>query len=159
MSLQTLHSALLRPVILHILRANGFQSTRPVALDTLVDLASRYLNLLASKTASHASINHNDLVPTVTDVRMALQDVGAFEPQIAAMEEQCLGEEDMRGVEGFLGWLEGDGSAEIRRIAGLGGMEAEVVEVEAGVQKEDFLASGCFVRCSIVFETTNFSDQ
>lgn len=35
------------------------------------------------------------------------------------MEEQVLGEEDMRGVEAFLSWCAGPSALEIRRIAGL----------------------------------------
>ena len=139
MSSHALHSSLLRLPIMHILRAAGFHSTRPATLDTLVDLASRYLTLLATTTASHALVNHNDLIPTVTDVCMALQDVGAFKPQRGTMEEQCIGEEDMRGVDGFLEWLRGDGNAEIRRIAGLAGTDGEVVDIEAGGEREDFL--------------------
>ncbi|KAK5117538.1 hypothetical protein LTR62_004960 [Meristemomyces frigidus] len=74
----TLHRALLRPAILHILRATGFHSTRPHVLDTLVDLAERHLLLLASTTARHAVNSHNDPLPTVTDVRMAMAECGVF---------------------------------------------------------------------------------
>ena len=35
------------------------------------------------------------------------------------MEEQVKGEEDMRGIEGFINWCTGDSNKEIRRIAGL----------------------------------------
>jgi len=45
------HHHLLRPAIIHILRAAGFHSTRPSVLDTLTDLAARYLSLLAQRTA------------------------------------------------------------------------------------------------------------
>ena len=139
MSCHDLYTSLLRPPILHILRAAGFHATRPAVLDTLVDLAARYLALLASTAASHASINHNDLTPTITDVRMALYDVGALRPQISIMEEQSRGEEDLRGVEAFIEWVMGEGNKEIRRIAGLAAMEGEAAEVEALVDREDFL--------------------
>lgn len=107
MSSQDLHTSLLRPPILHILRAAGFHATRPAAVDTLVDLAARYLILLATKTASYAISNRNVVVPTITDVRMALQDVGALWPSISAMEEQVIDEEDLRGVTGFIEWMRG----------------------------------------------------
>lgn len=139
MSSHALYTSLLRPPVLHILRAAGFQSTKPAVLDTLVDLAARYLVLLANTTASHALINHNDLTPTITDVRMALQDVGALRPQRSVMEEQCRGEEDLRGVEAFLNWIMGDVNKEIRRIAGLA-TEGEVVDVNVLGENEDFLA-------------------
>ncbi|MCJ1249151.1 hypothetical protein MMC30_006374 [Trapelia coarctata] len=138
MSTSTLQNSLLRPPILHILRAAGFQASRQAAVDSLVDIASRYLCLLASQTATHAFINHNDLIPTVTDVRMALEDVGALSPQIGAMEEQSIGEEDTRGMNAFLKWMMGSENKEIRRIAELSGAEGEV-DIEAGAEKEDYL--------------------
>ncbi|MCJ1433023.1 hypothetical protein MMC27_002382 [Xylographa pallens] len=140
MSPNALQDSLLRPSILHVLRAAGFNATRPAALDTLVDLASRYIVLLASQTASHAFANHNDVVPTVMDVRMALQDVGALRPQIGIMEEQSRNEEDTRGMDAFLKWMTGDESREIRRIAGMVGSEGDV-DVEAGSEREDFLTA------------------
>ena len=141
MSSTALHNSLLRPPILHILRAIGFQATRPAALDTLVDIASRYLILLASTTASHALLNNNDSTPTLMDLRMALQDVGALGPQMGGMEEQNRGEEDMRGIEAFVDWLSGETNKEIRRIAGLARNEGEVVDVEPGTEREDYLTS------------------
>ena len=139
MSSRVLYTSLLRPPVLHILRAAGFHATRPAVLDTLVDLAARYLALLATTTASHAIINHNEATPSIIDVRMALQDIGALRPQISIMEEQFRDEEDMRGVEAFISWMEGESNKEIRRIAGLAGSEGEVVGAEAMDGKEDFL--------------------
>ena len=139
MSSHSLYTSLLRPPVLHILRAAGFHATRPAVLDTLVDLAARYLALLAKTTVSHAILNHNDSTPSIMDVRMALQDVGALRPQISDMEEQFRDEEDVRGVEAFISWMEGEGNKEIRRIAGFAASEGEVVEVEAVEEKEDFL--------------------
>lgn len=146
MSANALYSSLLRPPILHILRAAGFHATRPAVLDTIVDLAARYLTLLAAKTASHALTNHNDLTPTITDVRMALQDVGALWPQTGMMEEQCLGEEDTRGVDAFIEWMKGEGNNEIRRIAGLARVPGEVIDLDAVGEKEDFLAGLSFAH-------------
>ncbi len=138
-------NSLFRPPILHILRAAGFHATRPAVLDTLVDIAVRYLTLIATKTASQALVNHNDLSPTIMDVRMALQEVGAFQPQISTMEEQCRDEEDMRGVKAFLDWIKGDANHEIRRIAGLVTAPGEVIDIEAPEGKEDYL-TGLFFR-------------
>jgi transcription initiation factor TFIID subunit 3 len=78
MSSINLHNSLLRPAVLQILRAAGFNYTRNAVLDTVTDLAARYLVLLASATAQHAFNNHNDYVPTIQDVRLALLEVGAF---------------------------------------------------------------------------------
>lgn len=139
MSSNALYGSLLRPSILHILRAAGFHATRPAVLETLVDLASRYMILLAHKTAAHSLTNRNGLTPTIVDVRLALQDLAGLEPQMSVMEEQCSGEEDMRGVEAFVRWMTGEGNREIRRIAGLAPSEDEIVALEASEAREDFL--------------------
>ncbi|KAK0265236.1 hypothetical protein LTR35_017203 [Friedmanniomyces endolithicus] len=82
-----LHRALLRPPILHLLRAAGFHSTKPSVLDTLTNLAERHLLLLAATTARYADLNHTDPVPTVTDLRMALAECGSLIPLESATEE------------------------------------------------------------------------
>lgn len=144
MSSRDLHIALLRPPVLQILRAAGFTATRPAVLDTIVDLASRYLILLATKTASFAQSNHNDLTPTIVDIRMALQDIGALWPQISIMEEQVRGEEDMRGVERFIAWMKGEVNQEIRRVAGLSPSDGDVIGTEVE-ERVDFLAGLFFL--------------
>ncbi|KAI9838615.1 MAG: hypothetical protein M1819_004929 [Sarea resinae] len=137
---QTLHTSLLRPPILHILRAAGFHTSRPSVVDTVVDLAARYLLLLASTTAAHANNNHNDIYPDITDVRMALQDCGLFRPQLTAVDEDWGDEEDLRGVEAFLDWARGEPNRAIRRIAGLVGDDAQNEVDELG-EREDFLTA------------------
>jgi transcription initiation factor TFIID subunit 3 len=121
MSADELYFQLLRPSMIHILRAAGFHTTRPSVLDTLCDLFIRYLTLLASSTATHAALNHNESQIELEDVTMAMQEVGVFKPQLSAAEEAWRGEEDMRGVEGFLDWVMGEHNKEIQRIAGLTG--------------------------------------
>lgn len=126
MSTDRLMLSLLRPPVLHILRAAGFTTTRPSVLDALVDITSRYLLLLSQHTlrhhllrSPHASLIHDTSEINITDIRLAMQDLGLLYPQISAMEEQVKGEEDMRGIEGFLNWCTGDSNKQIRRIAGL----------------------------------------
>ncbi|KAI9721638.1 MAG: hypothetical protein M1828_005005 [Chrysothrix sp. TS-e1954] len=48
-----LHTSLLRPAVIHMIRAAGFHSARPSVIDTLTDLCARHLLLLASNTASN----------------------------------------------------------------------------------------------------------
>jgi transcription initiation factor TFIID subunit 3 len=104
----SLFHALLRPSILQILRSTGYHSTRPAVLDTLTDIAARYLALLCQKAASHAQHNHGESGDfTVADVRMALQDAGALGPQRVLTEDEWMGEEDVRGVEEFVRWFAG----------------------------------------------------
>lgn len=138
MSSTTLHTSLLRPPILHILRAAGFHATKPHVLDTLVDLAARYLSMLALNATAHAQENHNDPIPTITDVRMALEDVGAFQPQVSAMEERITGKQDGSGVDAFLRWMKGEENREIRRIAGLVETDGLMLGIDMPTDK-DFL--------------------
>ncbi|KAK4560849.1 hypothetical protein LTR86_005429 [Recurvomyces mirabilis] len=143
-----LHRALLRPCIAQTLRAAGFHSTRPAVLETLTNLTERYLLLLASTTARYASLSHNDSVPTVTDVRLAMAECGVLLPAEGAAEEEwreimrmpveVMGrsvkeggearmrgekrkreEQDLRDVVAFTKWFDGAQHAEMRRVAGL----------------------------------------
>ena len=139
MSANALHHSLLRISVLHILRAAGFNAARTGAVDALTDLAARYLNLLVTRTAEHALINHNGIVPDIADVRMSLEDVGMLRPALGAMEEQLNYDDDLRGVETFIAWIKSDANREIRRIAGLVGSAGEVLDADGGVEREDFL--------------------
>ena len=98
-------------------------------LDTLTDLAARYMYLLAQSAVTHATINQTELEITVQDVRMAMQDCGALAPEKVLEEQEFDGEEDIRGVDDFLAWATGAGNREIRRVALEGGDGA----------KEDYL--------------------
>ena len=149
MSSNALYTSLLRPPILHILRAAGFHAAKPAVIDTLVDLAARYLTLVASKAAAYSQENHNDLILTTTDMRMALQDVGALWPQKTAMEEHITGQEDLRGIEAFVKWMEGEEHQEIRRIAKLEDAEVPVAGTEGPAEKEDFLSGAVTKHISV----------
>lgn len=139
MSGANLHSALLRPPIIQILRAQGFHSTRPSVLETLSDLTARYLMILASSTATHAANAHPaDPAPVLEDIYQALQDAGALRPQLRDWEEDWEGEEDLRGLDSFLSWITGPAHREIRRIAGFVPSEGDMVDSDA-MEKEDFL--------------------
>ena len=150
MSTHALYISLLRPPILYILRAAGFQAIRPSALDTIVDLAARYLTLLAQNVHDRAISNHNDLDITITDVRMALQDVRALQPHVSVMEEQVTGKEDMRDWETFFRWILGPEHIEMRRIAGLTKTESELITVGGVEKREDFLTGNPFMILSIL---------
>ncbi|KAK0729321.1 hypothetical protein B0T21DRAFT_292250 [Apiosordaria backusii] len=63
--------------------------------------------------------------PSVVDVRMALQEVGALLPEKLQQEQDYLGIEDMRGVEAFIAWAVGPINKEIQRIALDGNDEAK----------------------------------
>ncbi|KAG9201135.1 hypothetical protein G6514_006047 [Epicoccum nigrum] len=142
MSQNDLFLNLLRPAVLHILRATGFHYGKPSAVDTVVDLTARYLTLLAERTAYNAYSNHNDLEPDLSDVRMAMQDCGLLVPTMTAgeelwkeylrkpleeyngesgareMEERRRDAEDTADVNEFIDWVTGEQNREIRRIAG-----------------------------------------
>lgn len=138
---QALHNALLRPPIIQILRAAGFHSTRPSVLDTLADITGRYLLLLGSSAAEHAANSHpDDPAPTLADIQLALEDVGALQPQMKGFEEDWRQEEDMRGIDALLSWFSGPVNREIQRIAGFIPSEGDVVDADL-VEKEDFLTA------------------
>ncbi|KAH8910759.1 hypothetical protein BR93DRAFT_955816 [Coniochaeta sp. PMI_546] len=133
----TLFHALLRPSILQILRATGYHGARSAVLDILTDLAARYLWELCHMTAVYASHNGLDTDrggPTVVDVRMALQHVGALLPERPELEQEYDGVEDMRGVDEFIAWFDSHQSAEIRRVA-LDGIDDATNYLDALKQK------------------------
>ena len=154
MSSENLHNALMRPAMLQILRAAGFHNCSGTVLDVVTDLAIRYLKLLGSSTARHAYSNHNELIPTVQDVRMAMHETGMLRPQMGINEERAKGLvevngqmvpfEDMRGVEGFIKWARGPANREIRRIAGLVSGSGDITEVAILEDHEDYI-SGTFL--------------
>ncbi|KAJ9643267.1 hypothetical protein H2204_002163 [Knufia peltigerae] len=146
-----LHTALLRPAVIQILRAAGFGYAKPAVIDTLTDLAARYLLLLSTSTAQNAFNTHNTFVATIQDVRLALSQAGALTPQMSTAEEGLRGDvevdgvtvsfEDLRGVQAFVNWAQGPVNKEIRRIAGFGD-DANVEEIAAGLDdKEDYLSA------------------
>ncbi|CCU81218.1 Bromodomain associated domain protein [Blumeria hordei DH14] len=126
---QALHHSLLRPCVLHILRAAGYHSTRPSVLDTLTDLTARYLSLLAQRTITHASLAHPEpelgLQIYLEHVRMAMQDCGTLGPELMMQEQDFNESEDTRGVDAFVAWAMGPEAQEIRRIAIEGGEGAK----------------------------------
>jgi transcription initiation factor TFIID subunit 3 len=129
-------------------------------LDTLTDLAARYLLLLAQSAANHASLNHNEpelaLEISIQDVRMALQDCGALIPEKVLEDQAFDGEEDTRGVDGFLAWAAGPVNREIRRVA-LDGGDGAKDEYLTGLfylaARDYFSNSAQFSKRSIVRRT------
>lgn len=73
--------------------------------------------MLAESTADHASVNHTELEVTIQDVRMAMQDCAILGPEKVLEDQEFEGEEDMRGVDGFIAWAQGKHNGEIRRVA------------------------------------------
>ncbi|KAL9111343.1 MAG: hypothetical protein Q9227_004220 [Pyrenula ochraceoflavens] len=124
---------------------------RGTVLDTVTDLAARYILLLASTTAQNAFNNHSDYVPTIQDVRMAMTQAGGLRPQLSATQEEAkmpivvngrlVPYEDMRGVEAFIRWAEGAGNREIRRIAGIVSSEKDGGDVTLAEDSEDYLTA------------------
>lgn len=153
MTASDLHSALLRPAVLQVLKAMGFSLAKPAVVDTLTDLTARYLLLVASETAHLALNNHGDSQPTVQDVRLALEKVGALGPQMKTTEEAAKGYEkvdgvlvpfeDLRGVRNFVKWAEGPIHREIRRVGGLdGGEENNIADLVADMaENEDYVTA------------------
>ncbi|KPM45457.1 hypothetical protein AK830_g1059 [Neonectria ditissima] len=132
----SLFHALLRPSILQVLRATGYHSTRPAVLDSLTDLAARYLSLLCQATADHAAHNQGNSADfTLVDIRMALQDVGALLPERVAVEQDWRGEEDVRGVEEFIRWFAGQRMKEMMEF-GNGDGESDATDYLNALKKK-----------------------
>lgn len=131
MSSHAIHHALLRPCVLHILRAAGYHSTKPSVLDALTDIAGRYMLLLATSTANYAAANPTELGITIEDVRLAMQECAAIVPEKVWEDQLFDDEEDTRGVDLFIEWAHGEANKEIRRVALEGGDEG----------KDDYLTS------------------
>lgn len=165
MSSNTVHHALLRPAIVQILRGVGFHSARPSVIDSLTDICARYLMLLASRTAARASENHSDMIPDITDIRMAMGDSGLLTPTITASEEAWRellrkplheipernglrdmetsrrDEEDTNEVEAFIAWFHGDIHRNIKRIAGMGHEHKEADAQTGEATETDYLTA------------------
>ncbi|KAK3336612.1 hypothetical protein B0T19DRAFT_44625 [Cercophora scortea] len=121
-----LFHSLLRPAVLQILRATGYHGAKTSVLDSMTDLAARYLFHLCKLTAVYAGENESqDMTPTIVDVRMALQHAGALLPEKPEEEQEYLGIEDTRGLDDFLAWATGPMNKEIKRIALDGSDEAD----------------------------------
>lgn len=103
-------------------------------LDSLTDLAAKYLQVLCEKTASNAINNHGDAADySVVDIRLALQEAGALAPERLATEQDWIGEEDTRGVDEFLEWFSGQRMKELMEI-GSGDGEADATDYLNGMR-------------------------
>jgi transcription initiation factor TFIID subunit 3 len=143
MSTAMVHHALLRPVVLQILRAAGFHAARPSVIDTLTEIMARYLVLLATRSAARAEENHDEIIPDISDVRLAMVDCGLLLPSLTSSEEtwrELLRSplddvpernglrqvetsrrdgEDTNEIKDFAAWFRSDAQRGINRIAGL----------------------------------------
>ena len=143
MSERLLHHALLRPAIIQILRAQGFSGAKPSVVDTLTDIAGKYIVLLATRALTYAHTSHVEPHLDITDVRMAMVDCGILQPSTTASQEvwrellrkpveeypdrnqlhQAVlaerDEEDTEDVTAFVKWFRSNAYREIVRVAGL----------------------------------------
>ncbi|KAF4510726.1 hypothetical protein G6O67_002596 [Ophiocordyceps sinensis] len=128
--------ALLRPSILQMLRATGYHSTKGAVLDSLTDLAARYLSMLCERTAAHAIHNHGDASDYgVVDIRLALQDAGALLPERVTTEQAWRGDEDMGGIDDFLKWFSGPRMKELMDM-GRGDGEIDATDYLSALKKK-----------------------
>ncbi|PFH60065.1 hypothetical protein XA68_11514 [Ophiocordyceps unilateralis] len=120
------YHALLRPSILQILRATGYHATKGAVLDSVTDLAARYLYALCEATAAHAAHNHGGGDFTAADLGFALRDVGALLPEGRA--------EDVRGLDEFLKWFAGPRMRELMDMGRDG--ESDATDYLAALKKK-----------------------
>ena len=108
-----LFHALLRPCILQILRAQGYHAARPSVIDAFTDLTARYLLAACEAAAHHTAHNSSEfsgIVPSIADIRLALEDVGALKGRDSVSD-------DTRGIDEFVDWVQGPRNREIKRVA------------------------------------------
>ncbi|KAI2470047.1 hypothetical protein F4781DRAFT_430783 [Annulohypoxylon bovei var. microspora] len=132
-----IHHALLRPVILQILRAQGYHSSTPATVDTVTGLTAKYLMAISREVARCASVNNEggaSSIPDIVDIRMAFENCGAMKPNRDFTEQELTGEEDTRGVDDFIQWAMGPQNIRIRKVAGLHKQTAGDAEVD-GVEE------------------------
>ncbi|KAE9978350.1 hypothetical protein EG327_007437 [Venturia inaequalis] len=158
MSEKQLHHALLKPAVLQMLRAAGFAGTRPAVADTLTEITSRYIMLLASQAMAFAHLNHGDPIPDITDTRMALMNCALLQPTQTASEEmwkellrqpieeipegsvlrkkeaEKRDEEDTHEIKAFINWFDGPVYKEQMRIAGLAKENVPSEQVVEGIE-------------------------
>jgi transcription initiation factor TFIID subunit 3 len=142
-SASEVHHALLRPAILQILRAQGYYSSTGGTVDALTELTGNYVSAIARQTALHAAQNNEmTLSPTITDVRMALEDCGALWPERDFTAQEMRDEEDTRGVDEFIRWAKGKKNQRIRKVAGI---QAPIAGEEGDEQdrETDYLSGKC----------------
>ncbi|KAI0896951.1 hypothetical protein F4806DRAFT_415701 [Annulohypoxylon nitens] len=135
-----LHHALLRPVVLQIMRAQGYHSSTPATVDAFTSLVAKYMMTISHRVAKIAvSRDENGIscIPDITDVRMALEDCGAFMPNKEFTEQIYYGKEDTRGVDSFIQWAMGPKNARIRKVAGLDKPTAGVPEIEGAEEPKE----------------------
>ncbi len=132
---------LLQPLALP---ASGQENQEPIPAST----ATTAVATASSSSSSAPTLSPVVPAPTIVDVRMALQRAGALLPEHIIEEQEYLGEEDTRGVEGFLAWATGALNREITRIALDGNDEAgDYLDGRLGltsVVKFPFVRRQCF---------------
>ncbi|KAI1779454.1 hypothetical protein F4818DRAFT_141177 [Hypoxylon cercidicola] len=133
-----IHLAFFRPAILQILRAQGYYSTAPATVDTITEIAANYMMAISRQTAQHAEMNNEfgyPGLPDIVDVRMALEDCGAFWPVRDFTAQEVSRVEDTQGIDDFIQWSTGKKNQRIRKVAGLDKPVAGDVGVE-GVEEQ-----------------------
>lgn len=158
MSEKLLHHALLRPAVVQMLRAAGFQGAKPAVIDTLTEITARYIMLLATQSIAFAHANHVDPVPDITDARMALINCALLQPTQTASEEmwkellrqpieeipegsvlrkkeaEKRDEEDTHEIKAFVNWFDGSVYKEQMRIAGLEKVNIPTEQIAEGME-------------------------
>ncbi|KAK9235948.1 hypothetical protein V1525DRAFT_380530 [Lipomyces kononenkoae] len=96
----------LRITTAQVLRASGIDRCPPSVLDTLTDLAIRYMTLLSTRAASYAALCGRK-EPDVGDIRMAMETIGGLRP-MHMLDELPDGDWDEdaedEGLQRFIEW-------------------------------------------------------
>ncbi|KAI1862284.1 uncharacterized protein JN550_010291 [Neoarthrinium moseri] len=131
------YHAVFRPVIMQVLRAQGFYSSQPGVVDFLTELAAQYMVKMGEQTRLNAEHNHPWTPdPSVTDVRQAMEFVGAFERIDSLEKDEGELDSELKGIEAFRQWFDGPKAEKINRVAEAFQQLAQTLEPTDGMKVE-----------------------
>ncbi|KAK9355024.1 hypothetical protein V1523DRAFT_406610, partial [Lipomyces doorenjongii] len=129
----------LRITTAQILRASGIDRCPPSVLDTLTDLAIRYMTLLSTRAASYAALCGRE-EPGVGDIRMAMEAAGGLRPMRIldefpdGMDEEAEAEDD--GLQRFIEWCYNT-TKEFNTVTGGEELVDSLIKKQSKVSQED----------------------
>ncbi|KAH6660015.1 hypothetical protein BKA67DRAFT_530135 [Truncatella angustata] len=140
MTYSKFHLALLKPVVLQILRATGYYTTKPSVLEALTELVADYIFNTAVAARKAMEHNHPESPEmTLPDLRIGLEYMGAFNHDENKREDRDFdGDKGLRGIHDFKAWFDGKHNSRLTRIAEAfqqSGVLLEAPPLEEGPQK------------------------
>ncbi|KAJ8097993.1 hypothetical protein POJ06DRAFT_214578 [Lipomyces tetrasporus] len=128
----------LRITTAQILRASGIDRCPPSVLDTMTDLAMRYMTLLSIRAAKYAALCGRK-EPDVGDIRMAMEATGGLRPMRILDEFPDEDKDDLaedEGLQRFIEWCY-NATKEFNTVAGGEELVDGLMKRQSKVSQED----------------------